>query len=356
MYRDTVNKLEANGLSNVSISASSLATSKINRICDAFLEVLEKKPETHLQNTITAYVCKSPPDLDGGLRIISNLKEQGEEVAEKAAEHICFLADVNRLYDHALGIYDLDVALLIAQNSQKDPREYLPYIQSLQEMPQLKKQFTIDDDLGRLKKALSDLYTMDSFDELERYTEKHELYSTAVELYKYQPERLNSLMRLYADFLNSRNRYKDAGLAYEFLGDYAAAIPAYRAAPMWRETLSCAALLPLGDEEIRTMAEGLIEVLEESKEYQAAAMIYLDYLSDVESAVQFLCKAYQFAEAMRIIAHRQKPELLNSVFDAGLTERFTSTTELLSECKGQVNAQTERLRELRVKKEREPRK
>lgn len=34
-------------------------------------------------------------------------------------EHICFLADVNRLYDNALGIYDLDLALLIAQQSQK---------------------------------------------------------------------------------------------------------------------------------------------------------------------------------------------------------------------------------------------
>ena len=44
---------------------------------------------------------------------------EGEDVSEQAAEHICFLADVNQLYDHALGIYDLDVALLVAQQSQK---------------------------------------------------------------------------------------------------------------------------------------------------------------------------------------------------------------------------------------------
>ena len=37
----------------------------------------------------------------------------------RAIEHICFLADVNRLYDEALGLYRLDVALLIAQKSQK---------------------------------------------------------------------------------------------------------------------------------------------------------------------------------------------------------------------------------------------
>jgi elongator complex protein 1 len=40
-------------------------------------------------------------------------------MAEKGAEHICFLADVNQLYDNALGIYELEVALLIAQQSQK---------------------------------------------------------------------------------------------------------------------------------------------------------------------------------------------------------------------------------------------
>ena len=36
-----------------------------------------------------------------------------------AIEHICFLADVNRLYDNALGLYDLELALLVAQQSQK---------------------------------------------------------------------------------------------------------------------------------------------------------------------------------------------------------------------------------------------
>lgn len=34
-------------------------------------------------------------------------------------EHICFLADVNKLYDNALGLYDLDLTLLVAQQSQK---------------------------------------------------------------------------------------------------------------------------------------------------------------------------------------------------------------------------------------------
>jgi elongator complex protein 1 len=42
-----------------------------------------------------------------------------DPLMDKAAEHICFLADVNQLYDTALGLYNLDLALLIAQQSQK---------------------------------------------------------------------------------------------------------------------------------------------------------------------------------------------------------------------------------------------
>lgn len=214
MYKETAKRANGGVPTDVALTGESRfdVNTKVNRICDAFLQVLEKRTETNLQNIVTANVCKTPPDLEGGLRIVAKLKEQDTSLAERAAEHICFLADVNQLYDHALGMYNLDVALLIAQQSQKDPREYLPYLQSLQEMESLRRQFTIDDNLGRRSKALSHLYEMDAFDELKTYAEKHELYSDAIALHKYQQERLKGIMKLYADYLNSRNRFKEAGI------------------------------------------------------------------------------------------------------------------------------------------------
>src|ERR1700712_2553842 len=79
MYKETFKKSQ---ITNIPASASEHSSghifsgkeSKINRICEAFLRALEKRPRTSLQNTITAHVCKSPPDLEGGLRIISKLK------------------------------------------------------------------------------------------------------------------------------------------------------------------------------------------------------------------------------------------------------------------------------------------
>lgn len=328
--------------------------SKVNNLCDAFLKVLSSKMETNLQNMITAHVCKSPPDLEGGLKIVAQLREQVGELAERAAEHICFLADINQLYDYALGMYDLELAILIAQQSQKDPREYLPYLQGLQEMAPFRRQFTIDNDLGRKEKALQHLYALDAFDELSRYAEKNELHTAAIELYKYQPDRLNALMRSYAGLLNSSNRFKEAAIAYEFLHDYASAIPAYRSANLWRETLSCASFLPFSPSDLTSLAQDLAEALAESKDFQAAATIQLEYLTDIESAARLYCKAYLFADAMRIVTLHGRPELLEVVIDPGIIDSFSSTAELLADCKSQLAAQVPRLQELRVKKQQDP--
>lgn len=48
--------------------------SKVNRICDAFLAVLQNRVDTNLHNLITAHVCKSPPDLEAGLRLVAHLR------------------------------------------------------------------------------------------------------------------------------------------------------------------------------------------------------------------------------------------------------------------------------------------
>lgn len=362
MYKETLNapKLGLHGDPPISGTTTTqiggtVQTSKIDRVCDAFLEVLQSRTSTNLQNIVTAHVCKSPPDLDAGLTLIAQLRDTQPQFVERAVEHICFLADVNKLYDHALGLYNLDVALLVAQQSQKDPREYLPYVQGLGEMSQLRRQFTIDHDLKKNSKALTHLFALEEFDELKTYMSKHELHSEAIHLYRYQSQRLMELMRICADFLSSRNRFKEAGIAYEYLTDYTAACDAYQAANMWRECLSSATLIPMGEDEITSTAESLADGLVEAKDYYPAAIIRLDYLNDVEGAVRTYCKGYYFAEAIRILGMQRRRELLESVVDPGLVEGSATMTELLADMKGQLGAQVPRLRELRQKKEEDPR-
>ncbi|KAF2840587.1 elongator complex protein 1 [Patellaria atrata CBS 101060] len=354
MYKETIKtnelKRAINGNNNISTTQNN---SKVNRICDGFLNALQSKKARNPQNIITANVCKSPPALEAGLTVVAKLREAGDESVERAAEHICFLADVNQLYDHALGLYDLDLALLIAQQSQKDPREYLPYLQSLQEMTPLRRRFTIDDHLGRHSKALTHLKEADDFEELKAYTEKHELHSTALDLYKYEQDRFNAIMKLYADFLNPRNRFKEAGIAYEYLSDHTSASAAYFSANMWRESLSSATLIPLPEAELSSLALSLADDAAESKNYFDAATIHLDYLHNVSTAIHLFCKCFHYAEAMRICGLHRRPDLLSAI-DTGLVEGSATMSELLADCKSQLAAQVPRLRELRLKKETDP--
>ncbi len=336
------------------VESSEAKISKVNRICNAFLDALKNRTSTHFQNVVTAHVCKIPPDLDAGLTQIAGLRSKNSDLVDAAIEHICFLADVNRLYDNALGLYDLELALLVAQQSQKDPKEYLPFLRNLQGMSVLRRQYSIDNYLGRFKKALRHLCDLGAFDEIKDYTIKHGLYPEALNFYRYQEDKLRDIMRLYADFLQQNGKFKEAGVAFEYLNDYTSASEAFRQAHLWKESLSCATLTPLPQPQLRSLAQTLADTLSESKDFFSAATIHLDYLADVATAARTFCKGYFFADALRIIGLHQQPDLLESVIDAGLVEGMASMTELLADCKSQLNAQIPRLRELRTKKAEDP--
>ncbi|KAK4455031.1 IKI3 family-domain-containing protein [Podospora aff. communis PSN243] len=331
---------------------------KINIICDAVLHRLRAQKNANLQNIITAHVCKYPPALDDGLTVVAELMEEDETLAEQAVEHICFLVDVNKLFDHALGLYNLDLTLLVAQQSQRDPREYLPFIQELHRMPVLNRQFTIDDKLGRKEKALGHLKALDNFEDVEKYVVKHNLYQQALGLYRHDETRHRTLTDLYAAFLKSVSRFREAGLAYESLGNYSSAVDCYikAGATSWRECLFAAQQQspPLTPEKLQEIASTLADALLEAKDYTSAATIHIEYLNAIESAIQCFCKGYLFADAMRLVALRNRPDLLPTAIDTGLADAFSSSTEFLADCKAQLKAQVPRIAELRKKAREDP--
>lgn len=350
MYKDTKNAKAING----PVEDTAAVGNKVNSICDAILKALQTRKDTNLQNIITANVCKNPPALEDGLLVVSELMQEDESLAEKAVEHICFLQDVNRLYDHALGLYHLDLALLVAQQSQRDPREYLPFIQDLHQKTDLRRKFAIDDHLGRRTKALQHLHALDVFEEVQTYTTRYSLYQTALRLYRYDTERHRVLTDLYAAHLESQSKHREAGLAYESLHNFARATACYRAAgaTCWRECLFTAQQQqgpPLSADALSELATALADALWEAKDYASAATVHLEYLDSLDAAVRCLCKGYHFADAMRLVARRDRADLLPSAVDAGLADALSSSTEFLADCKAQLRAQVPRIAELRRK-------
>jgi elongator complex protein 1 len=223
-------------------------------------------------------------------------------------------------------------------------------------MQHSRRQFFLDDYLGNYSKALSDLKNLNSFEEFKGYATKHSLYQQGLELYRYQENQLNQILALYANYLKSSSKFKEAGIAYESLHEFSKAAEAYAAAHCWGEALYSASQASYSNSQFHDLALSQANGLYEMKDYYSAATIHLDYLKDVETATRIFCKGYHFVEAMRIISLRGRFELLKSIVDLGLIEVLANSTELLAECKGQLNAQVPRLRELRVKKDEDPRK
>ena len=282
------------------------------------------------------------------------MTEKGSDQVDEVVEHICFLADVNRLYDNALGIYDLRLTLLIAQQSQKDPREYLPFLQNLQRIETLRRQFSIDDHLSRYKKAIRHLCDLNAFEEVKSYTSTHDLYEQTMGLYRYDEEKFSSIMQLYAIHLKETSQYKAAATSFHYLKEMTQASECYRLANQWQEALSTASLIPLTSDQIRSLATTSAQSAIETKDFRAAATIFSDYLQDIPFAAKYFCKGYHFTEAFRTITLSSQTDLLASIFDTGLTENMASITELLADCRAQLTAQVPRIRELREKKKEDP--
>ncbi|KAI0018278.1 IkappaB kinase complex, IKAP component [Xylariomycetidae sp. FL0641] len=361
MYRDTRSRDATTEILPAHQESPGDTPGKVNTICDAVLTHLRsRKTMDHgtLQNIITANVCKVPPGYEDGLQVVATFMQEDEQLAEKAVEHICFLADVNTLYDEALGLYNLDLALLVAQQSQRDPREYLPFIQNLHQLTELRRRFAIDDHLGRHEKALAHLQSLQAHKEAQDYTVKHSLYAAALKMYRYDETNLNILTSLYASYLQSRSKYREAGMTYESLNDYAAATNCYRSAgsTCWRECLFTAQQQSpaLSSSALADMASELAEAALEAKDYAAAAAIHLDHLNSLEDAIPCLCKGYLFADALRLAAARGRPDLLTAAVDPGLAEALSTMTEFLADCKAQLGAQVPRVRELRRRAAEDP--
>jgi elongator complex protein 1 len=331
-----------------------IQSGKVNRVCDAFLTALKNKVSTNLQNVVTAHVCKRPPDFRAALQLIADLRHNDTTQADAAVEHLCFLADTNRLYDAALSLYDLDVALLVAQHSQRDPREYMPFLQSLHALPPLRRQFQIDDHLHHYTKALSSLHALSSHGDVEAYTVRHNLFTAALSLYEYDIPHQTTITALYAAHLHSQSRYVDAAIAYESISDHQSAYPLYALAHRWRESLTCAQAATLPPDQLQALAHSLSTACTESRDYHSAAAINVDYLSDVLEAARLLCKGSLFQDASHLLTLHNRRELVPEIVESGLREKCGEISEVLADCKAQLKAQVPRIQELRIKKSEDP--
>jgi elongator complex protein 1 len=130
---------------------------KVNALCQALRAHLDTLSSSSvcLEPILTTHVKQQPADVEGALQRIATLRTQGKQAeAESAVKYVVLLVPVDTLYDVALGMYDFGLVLAVAQRSQKDPREYLPFLNELRGYETHYQRYRIDDYLKRFAKAL----------------------------------------------------------------------------------------------------------------------------------------------------------------------------------------------------------
>lgn len=342
-------------LAKLNINKKEVKKSKVNTILEAALEVM-LKPEysqKYLQTIITAYACEKPPNLEAALNLIGSFTK-GEEI-EKAVTHVCFLQDVNKLYNVALSLYNIPLTLIIAQQSQKDPKEYLPFLQNLHVQEDLRKKFLIDTHLKYYEKALDSLTQIKDVDqeEVNNYVVEHSLYKHALSIYRNNQSNSDIILELYAKYLHQQTEFTEAAITYEYLGKHELALEDYILAKKWREAISTLKRYGFSDK-LTEVCERLVTALTDDHKYTFAAEIEFKYLKNTEAALKLYCKEYNFEIAILTCIDEDKLNLIEEVVDPALGEGFGVIAELLADCKLQVNSQLTRLRELRTKKEEDP--
>lgn len=367
---ESINGAKENSTAKKNKKDVPVTNGKVNKICDAFISILntDKYKVQFNQSILTSYACKTPPALEEALALAGKTMTSDPELTNISIQHLCFLQDVNLLYDTALGIYDLPLTLLIAQQSTKDPKEYLPFLRNLQSLDPLRRKFEIDTYLKRYSKALISLSQIegeDAFLELQDYVIDHNLYTQALEIFKYNQPKQDKILELQAEYFYKQAEYQKSGLIYEMLGQYTSALDSYKLGTCWEQALSIIDRNPDGTfdaEKILQVADELADKTYDAHDYKASATIQLHYLSNPVEACKSLCKGFFFNDAIMIAsryttgpnAKSTYKEILESTLEPGLMEGFNQISELLADCNSQINSQLARLRELREKKLQDP--
>ncbi|KAG0241352.1 IKI3 family-domain-containing protein [Mortierella sp. GBAus27b] len=330
---------------------------KVNNICDAVRKELEPLDRnTYINSVLTTYVRKTPPDLEAALLLLAELRNKDQALAEDALKFTIFLADVDRLFDVALGMYDFALVLMVAQWSQKDPREYLPFLNELRTLEKYYQRFKIDDHLKRYQSALQNLSQAGEkyFDDCVAYIKKHNLYKAALKVYESSSTKHKVILKIYGDSLSINGDHSQAGVAYTMAGDKEKALEAYKEATLWREAVVVAQQLKHDASSMAYLATTLAEKLKVDRRFAEAGTLLAEYAKDPEEAVSALLEGRLWNEAVRFAYLYNRSDLMETHVTPGIADGHHELLDSIREMQDQFDKQTKRLKEvrnLRIEKE-----
>ncbi|CAI9092450.1 OLC1v1027682C4 [Oldenlandia corymbosa var. corymbosa] len=321
--QSSINTVESGDFSDLN------KNNKVSVVLLAIRKALEEEiaecPPRELCILTTLARC-DPPLLEDALKRIKVIREvelSGSDrskltdspSAEECLKHLLWLSDPDAVYEAALGLYDVNLAAIVALNSQKDPKEFLPFLQGLESMPPILMKYNIDLRLQRFENALRHIISAGDgyYPDCMKLMESHpELFPVGLKLISDPVER-SQILEAWGDHLSFIKCFEDAAITYLRCSCMEKALKAYRSCGNWSGVLTVAGLLQLGKEEVMQLAQELCEELQALGKPADAAKIALDYCGDVKASIGLLVSAREWDEALRIAFLYQRDDLISEV-------------------------------------------
>ncbi|XP_031233305.1 elongator complex protein 1 [Mastomys coucha] len=301
---------------------------KIDLICDAMRAAMETiNPRKFCLSILTSHVKKTTPELEIVLQKVhelqGNIPFDPESVsAEEALKYLLLLVDVNELFNHSLGTYDFNLVLMVAEKSQKDPKEYLPFLNTLKKMETNYQRFTIDKYLKRYEKAIGHLSKCgpEYFTECLNLVKDKNLYKEALKLYRPDSQQYQAVSIAYGEHLMQEHLYEPAGLVFARSGAQEKALEAFLACGSWQQALCVAAQLQMAKDKIAGLARTLAGKLVEQRKHSEAATVLEQYAQDYEEAVLLLLEGSAWEEALRLVYKYDRVDIIETSVKPSILE------------------------------------
>ncbi|XP_022938580.1 elongator complex protein 1 [Cucurbita moschata] len=326
--------MDDNKVGALRVSKDSYVENKVSSV----LLAIRRAVEEHMMESPARELCilttlarSDPPALEEALERIKVIREiellnsddprrTSYPSSEEALKHLLWLSDADAVFDTALGLYDLKLAAIVAINSQRDPKEFIPYLQELEKMPFLLMCYNIDLRLSRSEKALNHIVSAgeDHFSDCMNLMKKQpQLFPLGLKLITDDAKK-KLVLEAWGDYLSDEKSFEDAAETYLCCFNLEKALQSYRASGNWRQVFIVAGLLKMREDEILQLAHELCEELQALGKPGEAATIALEYCRDINRGMGLLISARDWEEALRIAFMHQREDLVSEMKNASV--------------------------------------
>uniref|UniRef100_A0A336MED4 Elongator complex protein 1 n=1 Tax=Culicoides sonorensis TaxID=179676 RepID=A0A336MED4_CULSO len=330
---------------------------KVTFVCEKIIENLQGRNDSkYCLPLITCFVKKG--ETDNALKLIWDLKLSEDEApnrvaatsSDEAFKYLLYLVNVNDLYNIALGLYDFGLVLYVAKRSQKDPKEYVPFLEELDKLEENYRRYKIDCHIKRFEKALVNISKcgIEKLDEALPLIEKHQLYNVALECYKTQEYCYKTVCSRYGDYLREKHKLAEASFMYQRAGDYQSAISSARNALEWKRCISLA-YQNQTEEEYRKLLSSLLAALEGAGRFEEAVILAKNYISK-SLAVDVMLRGKLYDEAILECYHEKWLNRVETEIKPSLEEYMSTLMLNIQEEFDLFKKQKQRLAKIRLEK------